>query len=103
MAAQIDKILKLVEEGKVTAQIVPFGAGAIAARDSDFVLLELGDAVLSPVVFVEGLQDNQIFERQAEVDRYREAIGRLRDPALTPRESRARLSEMRESYVAASG
>jgi transcriptional regulator with XRE-family HTH domain len=100
MVAQIDKILKLAEEGKVTAQIVPFDVGAIAAQDSNFVLLEFGDAVLSPVVFVDGLQNNQIFGKQAEVDRYREAIEHLRDSALTPRESRIRITEMRKSYAA---
>lgn len=101
MVAQIDKLLKLTEEGKVTAQIVPFDVGALAAQDSNFVLLEFGDTVLSPVVFVEGLQNNQIFEKQAEVDRYREAIEHLRDSALTPRESRIRMTEMRKSYVSA--
>jgi transcriptional regulator with XRE-family HTH domain len=99
MVAQIDKILELAEKGKVTAQVVPFGVGAIAAQDSNFVLLEFGDAVLSPVVFVEGLQNNQIFEKQAEVDRYREAIEHLRDSALTPHESRTRMTGMRKSYV----
>lgn len=103
MAAQIDKILELAEEGKVTAQIVPFDVGAIAAQDSNFVLLEFGDGVLSPVVFVDGLQSNQIFEKQAEVDRYREAIEHLRDSALTPRESRIRMAEMREPYASGSG
>lgn len=99
MVAQIDRILELAEEGKVTAQIVPFDVGAIAAQDSNFVLLEFGDAVLSPVVFVEGLQNHQIFEKKAEVDRYREAIEHLRDSALTPRESRIRMTEMRKSYA----
>ena len=33
MADQIDKVLKLAEEGKVTAQIVPFEVGAIAMQD----------------------------------------------------------------------
>jgi hypothetical protein len=100
MAAQIDKILGLAEKGRVTAQIVPFDVGAIAAQDSNFVLLEFGDAVLSPVVFVEGLQNSQIFEKQAEVNRYREAIEHLRDSALTPRESRIRLTEALKSYAA---
>jgi transcriptional regulator with XRE-family HTH domain len=100
MAAQIGKVLELAAEGRVTAQVVPFDAGAIAAQDSNFVLLEFGDAVLSPVVFVEGLQNHQVFEKQAEVDRYRQAIEHLRDSALTPRESRIRMAEIQKAYAA---
>ena len=33
MAGQIDKVLKLAEEGKVTAQIVPYEVGVIATQD----------------------------------------------------------------------
>jgi len=102
MARQLDKVLELIEEGKVTVQIVPFDVGAIATQDSNFVLLEFGDAVLSSVVFVEGLTNNQVLEKQAEIDRYREAIEHLRDSSLTPRESKIRMIEMRKSYGGAS-
>ena len=60
MVAQIDKILELIEEDKVTAQIVPFDVGVIASQDSNFVLLEFDDPELSPVVFIESLQNSQI-------------------------------------------
>jgi transcriptional regulator with XRE-family HTH domain len=102
MARQLDKVLELIEEGKVTVQIVPFDVGAIATQDSNFVLLEFGDAILSSVVFVEGLTNNQVLEKQAEIDRYREAIEHLRDSSLTPRESKIRMIEMRKSYGGAS-
>lgn len=98
MGRQLDKVLDLIEEGKVTAQVVPFDVGAIATQDSNFVLLEFGGAVLSSVIFIEGLVINQVLEKQAEIDRYREAIELLRDSALTPRESRIRIAEMRKSY-----
>jgi transcriptional regulator with XRE-family HTH domain len=99
MIAQIDKVLKFAEEGTVTAQVVPFEVGAIATQDSNFVLLDFADPGLSSVVFVESLMKNQILEKEADVDRYREAIEHLRDSALTPRESIFRISEMRKSYV----
>jgi transcriptional regulator with XRE-family HTH domain len=98
MVAQIDRILERIEEGKVIAQIVPFDAGAIASQDSNFVLLEFGDSVLSSVVFVESLLNNQILEKQADVERYREALEHLRDSALTPRESKNRMTQLRKSY-----
>jgi transcriptional regulator with XRE-family HTH domain len=102
MAGQIDKVLDLAERGKVTVQIVPFDVGAIATQDSNFVLLEFGASILSSVVFVESLLNNQILEKQADVDRYREAIEHLRDSALTTRESKIRMTQMRKSYVSAS-
>jgi transcriptional regulator with XRE-family HTH domain len=102
MVAQIDKILELTGEGKATAQIVPFAAGAIASQDSNFVLLEFGESGLSSVVFIESLINNQILEKPADVDRYREAIDHLRDSALTPRESRNRMIELRKAHGSAS-
>ena len=98
MAAQVDKILDLTEEGKVTAQIVPFDAGAIASQDSNFVMLDFADSGLSSVVFIESLINNQILEKQADVERYREVIEHLRDTALTPRESRNRMIELRKAH-----
>jgi transcriptional regulator with XRE-family HTH domain len=99
MVAQIDKILHLVGEGKVTAQIVPFDVGVTAAQDSNFVLLEFGDRDLPSVVFIEGLVGNQILEKPADIERYREAFERLRDSALNPRESIARMKDMRKQYA----
>jgi transcriptional regulator with XRE-family HTH domain len=98
MTAQIDRILERIEEGKVTAQIVPFEAGVVASQDSNFVLLEFDDPDLSPpVVFIESLQNSQILEKPGDVARYREAIDHLRDSALTPRQTKDRLAQFRKS------
>jgi transcriptional regulator with XRE-family HTH domain len=102
MMAQIDKVLNLVDEDKVTAQIIPFDVGATAAQDSNFVMLEFADRSLPSVVFIEGLVGNQILEKPSDIDRYKEAFERLRDLALNPRESIARMSDMRKSYAAES-
>jgi len=99
MARQIDKVIDLAEQGRVTVQIVPFDVGAIATQDSNFVLLEFNDPSLSSVVFVESLLNNQILEKEADVDRYSEALEHLRDSALTPRESKIRMTQMRKSYA----
>ena len=81
MVAQIDKILELIEEGKVTAQIVPFDVGALASQDSNFVLLEFADPDLSPVVFIESLQTVRYLEKQADVN----VIARRSTISGTPR------------------
>jgi transcriptional regulator with XRE-family HTH domain len=102
MVAQIDKILTLIEEDKVAAQIVPFDVGVLATQDSNFVLLEFDDRDLLPVVFVESLQNGQILEREADVARYRESIEYLRDSALTTRDTKARFIQLRKKYDDAS-
>ena len=52
---QLDKILNATHYAKVTVEVIPFTAGIPAAQDSNFVLLEFGEAAgISPIVFVEG-------------------------------------------------
>jgi hypothetical protein len=100
MAAQLDKVLDAERLGRAAIQVIPFDAGANAAQDSNFVLLEFGEkAGLASMVFVEGLTANQYVEREADIFRYREAIGYLGDSALSPRDSVAYVSEIRKRYM----
>ena len=100
MAAQLDKIMQLERDSKATVQVVPFYAGAHAAQDSNFVLLEFADSdEMPPVVFVESLMTNLYQERKPEIARYRESIEYLRDAALSPRESVQRIREMHDTYT----
>jgi len=96
---QIDKVLQAERDGKATIQILPFEYGVPAAEDSNFVLREFGDATpISSTVFVEGLTGNQYLERKPEVDRYKEAIDYLRNPALNAPDSVEHITEMRRRY-----
>jgi transcriptional regulator with XRE-family HTH domain len=97
MAAQLDKVLEVERQNKVTFQIVPFDLGAHAAQDSNFILFEF-DQALSPVVFVEALTGNHYLGKDADIERYREAIEYLRDTALSPRDSVQRITEINEVY-----
>jgi transcriptional regulator with XRE-family HTH domain len=104
MAAQLDKILEVERQNKVTFQIVAFDLGAHAAQDSNFILFEFDQKSisfppdekpkLSPVVFVEALTGNHYLGKDADIGRYREAVEYLRDTALSPRESVQRLTEI---------
>lgn len=99
MAAQFDKILAAARDGKAAVQVISFDAGAHAAADGFFVLLEFEeDSNLSPVVFIEGLTGNQYIERKADIARYREAVEYLRDSALSPRDSLLLISRIRNTY-----
>jgi transcriptional regulator with XRE-family HTH domain len=100
MVAQIDKILGTVRADKALVQIIPFAAGAYAAADGYFVLLEFEEeSNLFPMVFIEGLTDNRYLQRADEIARYRETIEYLRGRALNVSDSIALMSEMRQNYA----
>jgi len=98
MAAQLGKILRTARGDKAVVQVITFEAGAHAAADGNFVLLEFADSNLSPVIFIEGLTGNQYLERAADLARYREAIEYLRDMALSPRDSLAFIDELKKAH-----
>jgi len=98
MAAQLSKVLEAARGEKATIQVISFDAGAHAAADGFFVLLEFEDPNLSPVVFIEGLTGNQYIERKADIARYREAVEYLRDSALSPRDSLFLITELKRAY-----
>lgn len=99
MVTQLGKVTEAERQGKATIQIIPFSVGVPAAQDSNFVLLEFGqESNIPPIVFIEGLTGNHYLEREAEIDRYREAIDYLRDSALSPCDSVKYIAEMRERY-----
>ena len=97
-AEACSKILEAEAEHKVTVRIVPFEAGAHAAQDSNFVLLEFAGPSLSPVVYVEGLTGSRYIDRQADVDRYRETVEQLGESALNSHDSMHRLNELRQAF-----
>lgn len=99
MAAQLGKVIELIDARKVTVQVIPFEVGAYAACDSNFFLLEFSESELPSVVYVEGLAMSQYYERASDVALYREAAERLRDSALNPRDSVQLLENMRKAYV----
>ena len=74
-------------------------AGAYAAADSYFVLLEFDDeSNLWPVVYIEGLTDNQYLQRGSDIARYRETVEYLRDRALDPGGSTEFMENVRKEY-----
>lgn len=100
MAAQLDRILEVMREGRATVQVIPFSAGAYAALEGYFSLLEFAESSdLRPIVFVEGLSANLYLEREADVARYREAIEYLRDRALNLPGSAELISRIRDNYA----
>ncbi len=96
MHAQLTKLLQRVQEEKATVQVIPFGAGAYHAMDSNLQFLEFGDSRLPGVVFVEGLVSELYLEKAAELARYDESIEDLRDIALSRRDSVSLITQIRD-------
>jgi hypothetical protein len=98
MKAQLIKILTLIDDGKVTVQVIPLKVGAYAAADSNFDYLEFGDSLLPGLVYVEGLASDLYLESPSDLARYAEAVESLRDVALNPRESGKKIQEVSNGY-----
>ena len=99
MAAQVGKVLQLARSDRIIVQVIPFEAGAYAAADSYFVLLEFDDeSNLWPVIYIEGLTDNQYLQRGLDIARYRETVEYLRDRALDPDGSIKFMENVRKEY-----
>jgi hypothetical protein len=96
MRDQLDRILSLIREEKMTVQVIPYTVGAYGAHDSNFTYLEFGGTKLPDLVFVETLVSQLYIERPDEVDRYSEALDYLRDSALNPRDSAKKIEEIRD-------
>lgn len=93
MKAQLEKILQLVKEQRATVQVIPFDVGAYAAMDSNFDFLEFSGSPLPGVVFIEGAVSNLYLERPDQLERYSQALGYLRDAALSLQGSIKRIEE----------
>jgi len=96
MAAQLEKIVRISKDSRMSIQLIPFEAGLRGVADSNFVLLEFDAPWLHPVVFVEVLTTNLLQERDGEIARYREAIECLEDSALSPKKTIEWVSEMQQ-------
>jgi hypothetical protein len=95
MREQIEKILRLIHEERITVQVIPFTVGAYSSIDSNFDYLEFADTGLPGLVFVEGLISHLYQERPAELQRYSEALEHLRDTALNPRDSMKTIEDIK--------
>jgi len=86
MAAQLDRLIEVSGQPTVTAQVIPYSAGAHPAMDSTFNILEFARPVPS-VVYVEGLVGWIYIERPQDIARYRQVFEYLCSVALNPQES----------------
>ena len=98
MARQLDHLIEATRIYQVTIQVIPYSAGAHAAMDSTFTIMEFADPV-SSVVYVEGLVGWIYIERPQDVARYGHVFNLLRDSALSPQDSIELIAKVCANYL----
>jgi len=93
-AAQLDRLVQLIDEGRHSIQVLPFTAGATGGELGQFVLLDFPHPEDPPVGYVEHLVGGQLVEEPTEVARIQAAFDHQRALALTPEESRKLITEV---------
>jgi hypothetical protein len=97
MKEQLERLAEVATLPSVTIQVIPFTAGAHAALESTFNILDFEDPAPS-LVYVEGLVGFIYLERPQDLARYRGVFGQLRAGALTPQESLELISTTGAKY-----
>lgn len=86
MKEQLERLAEIATLPNVTIRVIPFTAGAHAALESTFNILDFEDPAPS-LVYVEGLIGFMYLERPQDLARYRRVFDQLHAKALTPQES----------------
>jgi len=87
MRAQLVKLAETTTLRNVTLQVVPFSAGAHAAMNGAFVILQFDAEQDKDVAYVETISGSLYFDKDADVERYSSTFERLVASALHPTES----------------
>ena len=85
-----DQLVRLIEAAKlpnVTLQVLPFAAGAHAAMDGTFAILDFPEAEDPNVVYAENATGGLFLEKSDELEKYSSIFDTIRASALTPEES----------------
>ena len=84
MREQLNRLIEVAAQPRVTVQVVPFRRGGHAGAGGSFTVLRFGQPDLPDVAYIEQLTSALYLERRADVDHYLEVMNRLSAEALTP-------------------
>jgi transcriptional regulator with XRE-family HTH domain len=82
MAAQMRRLLELMELPTVSIRLVAFGAGVHRAHMGHFVILEIPDDLGSDVVYLEGHAGESFLDGPSDLDVYDDVFTEIRGHAL---------------------
>jgi transcriptional regulator with XRE-family HTH domain len=98
MAAQLRALADAAARPHLALQVLPFSAGAHAALEGGFVLIEFPDAQDPDVVYVEGIMGDLYLESVEEIKRYQLAFERIQTVALGSQETLALISALEREH-----
>jgi transcriptional regulator with XRE-family HTH domain len=94
MRAQLQHIADMADLAHVNVQVLPFRAGAHAAMNESFIILDFPVPADPDVVYLESQAGSLYLEQRPEVERYAAMFSHLIAKALDPDESRALLARV---------
>lgn len=98
MRAQLEHLIDLMRQPRITIQIMPFSFGGHSAEGGAFSLLRFPDRELPDVVYVEQLASALYLDKREDVDRYTEVMERLCAVSTTPDETVDLLRTIAEEF-----
>ncbi|MET8023524.1 helix-turn-helix domain-containing protein [Streptomyces avermitilis] len=96
MTAALRHLVTLIQQHRIIAQVLPFGAGAHAAMEGSLKLMEFEDA--PPLSFVEAPDMGKLLDDPATVTRHTLMFNLLQASALSPQESLALIESLAQDY-----
>jgi hypothetical protein len=87
MRDQLVRLIAAAELPNVTLQVLPFAAGAHAAMDGTFAILDFPEVEDPDVVYAENATGGLFLEKSDELKKYGSIFDTIRATALTPEES----------------
>lgn len=98
MRAQLEHLIELTGQARVTIQVMPFSYGGHAAEGGAFSILRFPDPELPDVVYVEQLAGALYLDKRDEVDRYSQVMERLCAVSTQPEETVELLRSIVEEF-----
>ncbi|MFF5114745.1 helix-turn-helix domain-containing protein [Streptosporangium sp. NPDC000509] len=95
MRAQLTHLLQQAQRPHITVQVIPFSAGAHPGMPGSFIVLKF-DAEGSDVIHIDSMAGDLFFEKEADIRQYNHICEHLRAIALSPTDTAALLTSLRE-------
>jgi hypothetical protein len=97
MRRQLRRIAGAASQPNLTAQIIPYAAGAHPGMQGSFILLDFPDPADPSLIYMESLAGDLFLENSTDISRYIENFQHLRAAALRPDETIALLAEVADN------
>jgi transcriptional regulator with XRE-family HTH domain len=88
MRRQLEHLLEVADQPRITIQITPFATGASHAAPGSFSILSFATNDLPDVVYVEQLTSALYLDKRADVDRYVQAMDLIATTSTSPDQTR---------------